>query len=676
YFRYCNISWHPSIDHSLDHISDTGGAAPVKLRTCNVGRDDATLGGFALHLRLCLLLRRICHCYFPSTLHIEACHKVLIVHWPPKEQSMEDEKQPHPPDGYQSGSSDEVGTASPKEAPAAAAPTSPRKGWRFWAVFPSLCVTTLLAAVESTVVSTALPSIVHEINAGDSYVWILNVYLLTSCAFLPLIGQMANIWGRRYVMIAVVCIFTLGSGIAGGSSSLTMMIVGRAIQGIGGGGVNLVIQLIVCDLVPLRERGNYMGAIFLFFTVGTAMGPFIGGAIVERANWRWVFYINLPIAGAALVLHILFLRVKHNKQGSLSEKLRRIDYIGNLILVLSVSSVLIALSWGGARYSWGSYHVIVPLALGFVGLVLFHAYEIAPWVKVPILPERLFKRRTPAAALVIAFLHFLLLYYLILFLPVYFQAVKGLSPIQSGIDFLPSSVISVCTGVISGRILSMTGRYRLMHFIAFAFLSIGLGLFSRFDANTSKAEYIGIQVIFALGLGLLMTSNLPAVQADLPDSDAAVSAAAFNFMRSYGAIWGVSVPAAIFNARCSAEAWRVSDPALRSRLGGGSAYGFVTSSARDSLDLSPQVRGEVVDVYTRSLRMTWQVSLLFALLGFLLVYCEKEITLRNTLDTEYGLEDKKKDKAAQDAEVGHAPSMGDDRSAPQLQSSTAGGSHN
>ena len=486
---------------------------------------------------------------------------------------------------------------------------------------------------------------------------------------------MANIWGRRYMMIAVVCIFALGSGIAGGSNSLAMLIAGRAIQGIGGGGVNLVIQLIVCDLVPLRDRGNYMGAIFLFFTVGTAMGPFIGGAIVERTNWRWVFYINLPIAGAALVLHILFLQVGHNQQGSVGEKLRRIDYGGNLILMTSIVSVLIALSWGGARYSWGSYQIIVPLVLGFAGLVLFHVYETAPWVKVPILPERLFKRRTPAAALVIAFLDFLLLYYLILFLPVYFQAVKGMSPIKSGVEFLPSSTISVFTGVISGRVLSKTGRYRLIHFIAFAFMSIGLGLFSRFDADTSRAEYICVQVIFALGLGLLMTSNLPAVQADLPDSDAAVSAAAFNFMRSYGAIWGVSVPAAIFNARCSAEAWRISDPDLRARLSGGSAYGFVTSSSRQSLDLSPQVQSEVVDVYTRSLRLTWQVSLVFALLGFLLVFCEKEILLRKTLVTEYGLKDKKKNDAVQAAEIGHAPSSSssdDVNAAPHIPASTEG----
>jgi EmrB/QacA subfamily drug resistance transporter len=543
-------------------------------------------------------------------------------------------------------------------ADTAPAVTSTKKGWRFWAVFPALCITALLAAVESTVVSTALPSIVHEISAGEDYVWILNVYLLTSCAFLPLIGQMSNIWGRRSIMILVVCLFALGSGIAGGSTNLAMLIAGRAIQGIGGGGVNLVIQLIVCDLVPLRERGNYMAAIFLFFTIGTAMGPFIGGIIVERTSWRWVFYINLPIAGAALVLHVLFLRLHHERTGSLSEKLRRIDYAGNAILMMSVVSVLIALTWGGTRYSWGSYRIVVPLVLGLLGIIGFHIYEMAPWVKVPILPERLFKRRTPAAALVIAFIDFLLLYWLTIFLPVYLQAVKGRSPLQSGVDFLPSSLISVFTGVVSGRLLSVTGRYKAMHFVSFIFMSLGLGLFSRFDADTSKAEYIGIQIIFALGLGFLMTSNLPAVQADLPDSDAAVSAAAFNFMRSYGAIWGVSIPSAIFNARCSQEAWRISDPVVRGHLSGGDAYGYVTSSARQGLDVPAEVQAEVVDVYTRSLRLLWQVGLAFSLLGFILVFFEKEILLRTTLDTKYGLKEKEKDKSEPEVESGPVEKTG------------------
>lgn len=481
---------------------------------------------------------------------------------------------------------------------------------------------------------------------------------------MPILGQMADIWGRRYLMILVVVLFALGAGIAGGANNLAMIVAGRAIQGIGGGGVNFIVQLVVCDLVPLRERGNYMGILFLFFTVGTAMGPFIGGAIVERASWRWVFWINLPIAGAALVLHFLFLHVKYDKQGTLAEKLKRIDWLGNLLLVASVVAVQIALSWGGTRFSWSSANVLVPLVLGLVGLVAFHLYEMAPWVKSPTLPERLFKRRTPAVALVIAFIDAMLLYWDSYFLPVYFQAVKGFSPITSGVDFLPTSVISVFMGVVCGALLSKFGRYRPLHFLAFAFMSIGLGLFSRFDAGTSEPEYIGIQVIFALGIGFLIASNLPAVQADLPDSDAAVSAAAFNFMRGYGGIWGVAVPAAIFNAQCDAEAWRVADAAVRAHLSRGQAYGFITSTQGGGVSgLSPETHAQVIDVFTRALSMTWKVGLAFSLLGFLLVFAEKEIVLRTTLETEYGLKEADEEKGKQaDPEAGQTANGGDNTS--------------
>jgi len=167
---------------------------------------------------------------------------------------------------------------------------STKKGWRFWAIFPALMLVSLLVAVESTVTSTALSSIVHDLDAGHLYIWFVNAYFLTSAAFLPLFGQLSDIFGRRWVFISVVAIFTLGSGISGGATNATMLIAGRAVQGIGGGGINLLIELIVSDLVPLRERGNYMSLLFAFFALGTAVGPFFGGILVERSSWRWVFW--------------------------------------------------------------------------------------------------------------------------------------------------------------------------------------------------------------------------------------------------------------------------------------------------------------------------------------------------------------------------------------------------
>lgn len=354
-----------------------------------------------------------------------------------------------------------------------------------------------------------------------------------------------------------------------------------------------------------------------------------------------MFYINLPVSGVALVLHALFLHVNRDKETGILTRLKRIDYIGNLILIGSVVSVLIALSWGGTRYNWNTYQVLVPLIVGLFGLVLFHVYEGMPWVQeFPTLPERVFKRRTPAAALVIAFLNFICLFWAIYFLPVYFQAVLGMSPTISGVALLPTVLLSVLTGAISGVLLSKWGRYRPLHIIAFSLISLGFGLFTRFDQHTKPVEWVLVQAVPAFGLGIMMSTNLSSVQADLPESDTAAATAAFAFMRAYGSIWGVAIPAGIFNAQFANEAWRIGNKAIQDQLAGGKAYSFANA---DFVRSFPQpYRDRVIDVYARSLKLSWQISLGFALLGWLLTWAQKEISLRTTLETKYGLEEKEK----------------------------------
>ncbi|KAK5992089.1 Efflux pump FUS6 [Cladobotryum mycophilum] len=450
------------------------------------------------------------------------------------------------------------------------ADATPKRGWRFWAVFPAICVTTMVAAVESTVTSTALPNIVHDLNAGDLYVW---------------------------MMIFVVATFALGSGISGGARNSAMMIAGCCVQGVGGGGINLKIELIVSDLVPLRERGAFMGVVFAVFSIGTALGPFIGGAI-----------------------------------------LKKIDYLGNAILIGSVVSVLIALSWAGTKYPWTSFYVLVPLFLGVFGLVLFHVYESMPWVKNPALPSRIFTRLIPAAALILAFINFMLL-----------PAALLQKPIIFGISLLPTALLSALTGITAGIIITKTGRYRPLHIASFALITLGFGLFTRFNRHTSAAEWVVVQCIPAIRLGFMMTTNLPAVQADPPESDTATATGAFAFMRAYSSIWGVSIPSAIFNSQFNSKLFMVDDAEARHALSGGSAYSFATAAL---VKRSPHIQHQVIQVYTDSLKLSWYVSIGFALLGLVLCFVEKEISLRTTLVTEFGLANKKDDSdpAGGDAE--------------------------
>ncbi|ROW06185.1 hypothetical protein VMCG_04704 [Cytospora schulzeri] len=492
------------------------------------------------------------------------------------------------------------------------------KGWRFWAIFPALCLTSMLAAVESTVTSTALPYIVHELAAGDMYVWFVNAYFLTSASILPVIGQLADIFGRRWVVVGVVAIFTLGSGISG----------------IGGGGINLLIEVVVSDLVPLRERGNYMALIFAVFCLGTAIGPFVGGSK----------FIN-PLLRLPTACYSLFLRIRYDRTTSLVSRLQRIDYGGTAILVASVTSILIALSWGGARYSWSSWHVVIPLILGAVGLVLYHYYETARWVEHPTLPEGIFVKRTAAAGLLMAFFSFILMYWGLYFLPVYFQAVLGATTTMSGVWLLPPVLVEVPFSVIGGIILSKTGRYKPLHLIAFAFMTLG---------HTPKAEWVIAQMIPAVGIGFMMSTNLSSVQADLSEKDVASATAAFTFMRSHGAIWGVSMPAAVFNASFAAESYRITNASVRQSLGGGRAYSFVTAALVNSF--APETREQVIDVFTQALRTVWLVSIAFAAVGLLLVCMEKEIVLRTDLETEFGLEDEKKHVDTEAGDDGHRQS--------------------
>lgn len=355
-----------------------------------------------------------------------------------------------------------------------------------------------------------------------------------------------------------------------------------------------------------------------------------------------VFYINLPISGVALVLLVLFLQVNYNKTTTFKEKVKRIDYVGNAILIAGIVSMLLALSWGGTIHAWSSYKVIVPLIMGFLGMVLFHVWEALPWCIEPTVPPHIFSNRTTSTALVLAFIHNMLTFWIIYFLPLYFQAVLGSSSTISGVQLLPTAVLSVPFGIATGIIITKTGRYRPIHFIAFALMTVGLGLFTLLDKNSSAAKWVIFQMIAAVGMGLLLTGILPAVQVDLAEKDVGAATASYAFMRSYGAIWGISIPAAIFNSQFSSLSYRITDADVRESLSGGAAYSSVTSTVVNSFP--PLIKDEVVGVYTDSLKMVWQVAIAFAGLSFLLVFIEKEIKMRTTLETEYGIKETQKVK--------------------------------
>lgn len=418
---------------------------------------------------------------------------------------------------------------------------------------------------------------------------------------------------------------------------MSVFIFGRVVQGSGGSGLAILGQLVVSDLVPLRQRGAYMALIMIAITIGTGMGPFIGGIIVQSTTWRWVFYLNLPIAGLSLILLLAFLHTGSRK-GSALQKLGRFDYIGEAIFISSVTAILIALAYAGTTHPWSSWRTILPLVLGFAGLGAFIAYEETPFCVEPTMPLRLFKNRTTVVACSVAFLHSLINVWVIYFLPVYFQGVKRSSPARSGVQLLPVILFLIPFAAVSGRLLQRFGRYKPLVVAGVAVMVIGLGLFTLLKPSSSMAAWVCFQALEAAGTGLSLSALLPAAQASLEEADTAKITGTFSFIRSFGISFAVTVPGAIFNSRFNNEAYKISDDSVRAELLQGQAYEHATKEYIDSFH--DPLRAEIVGVYSDTLKFIWQIALGICGLAFLISLFMKEIEMRNTLKSDFGLQKK------------------------------------
>lgn len=523
-----------------------------------------------------------------------------------------------------------------------------KHGVRFWGTFVSLCLLAFISALDVAIITTALPTITAEIGGARQYVWIANSFIAASCVLQPLFGQLADVFGRRVPLIVAVALFALGSALGGAATGVAMMLAGRTIQGAGAGGMYVLLDIVCCDLVPLRERGKYIGLLFSWSGVAAAIGPPIGGALAET-SWRWIFYLNLPFCGLSLAGLLIFMSVGTGKvddsvadsrRGALAAWARRLDYVGNLIFIPSTVSLLIGLIEGGVEHPWSSWHILVPILLGIAGLFVFMAHQIL-LAELPSVPPRLFGNRTSAAALLMTFTSSVLVQAVSYFLPVYLQAVQGTTVVDSGTFFLPFALGTLVFAVVSGLVLSAIGVYRPLHAAAFAMSALGFGLFTRLDAATPKVAWVFFQLIVSAGAGLVLSTLLPAIMAPLPENDVAAASAAYSLVRTFGYIWGIVMPGVIFNAVFDKNLGHISDVSLRSQLQGGAAYSFASQAHALYNTPNPVIWGEVLDVYTRSLGVIWWVCLGISLFSFLVVGAEREVELRKQLETDYGLEGSK-----------------------------------
>jgi MFS family permease len=416
------------------------------------------------------------------------------------------------------------------------------RGTGFWRSFLAICLPLLLSALEGSVTNTALPTISDALDLGKMFSWIATAYLLASTLFQPLYSQLGDIWGRKYPMMSAVAVFAIGSAICGGSNSGSVLIFGRAIQGLGTGGIDLFAEMILCDIIPLRKRGPYLAIRHVTFAIGTTIGPLLGGVFAEH-GWRWCFLVNIPICGISLLVMWFFLRVSGGAKSSnatLMEELQKIDYIGSGILTVSTLMILLALSTGGAPQPWSHPAVVIPLILGFLGLVIFAFWELSTYCKHPIMPPRVFSNRTTNIAFTLTTMHGFITYGFQFYLPPFFQAVKGSSPTKSGLEVMPTTLVIVVLAAIGGPLLSFWGRYKPLHIIGFALMTLGLGLCAILNTTTPVPVWLCLQLIIASGSGIVISTMLPTVQVRLPESTTGISAGSWAFLRGTGALFGVA----------------------------------------------------------------------------------------------------------------------------------------
>jgi len=484
-------------------------------------------------------------------------------------------------------------------------------------VFSGLLLVMLLAALDSTIVATALPTIVGELGGLAHLSWVVTAYLLAQTVVTPLYGKLGDIYGRKGVLQAGIILFLLGSALCGMSRSMTQLILFRAVQGLGGGGLTVTTQAVVGDIVAPRERGRYQGIFGAVYGAASIAGPLVGGYFTTHLSWRWIFYVNVPLGVIALAVLAATLpargrRVRHS-----------IDYLGAALLAVALSAIILVTDLGGTEYPWSSLLIIGLIVVAVVSLLAFLFAEGR--ADEPVLPLRLFLNRafwvTSAVGLIVGFA----LFGSVTYLPLFLQVVKGASPTASGLQMLPLMGGSLVTSVISGQLISRTGRYKVFPLAGTACTSLGLFLLSRMSTETGTVTASLIMLGLGLGLGLVMQVLVIAVQNSVEYRDLGVATSGATLFRLIGGSLGTAVLGAVFAARLAANLSRLLPPGAE---GAGLGAGV---NPQTLSQLPAAVRVAYAQAFTISLGTVFLVATTIALFGFLLTWLLPERPLRETI---------------------------------------------
>ncbi|KAA1472296.1 MFS multidrug transporter [Dentipellis sp. KUC8613] len=524
----------------------------------------------------------------------------------------------------------------------------PGKGSAFWLTFLAVVVSIFLSALDLTAVATALPTITKRLGGGSDFVWVGSAYSLASTAVLPLSGRLADVFGRKPVMLCSIALFAVGSAIAGAAQNMNMMIAARTVQGVGGGGIINMTEIIVSDLVPLAERGVYQGVIGLTWAFAAGVGPPIGGALAS-SSWRWLFFLNLPITFISFVLVLFFLRVR-SPEGSMKEKLARVDWIGNGIIIAGTTVAMIGLTWAGIQKPWDSAGVLVPLILGMIMVAAFLIYEFKI-PREPTIPYDILTHRTALSAYLATAVHGLTSISIIYYLPVYFQACFGASPIRSGVDGLTMALVIAPAAMVAGIMVQTMKRYIPANVLGWVLTIIGFGLLTLLKSDTSTGKWVGYIIVVSAGSGLIYAATIFPILAPLPVERTAASLAFFAFVRAFAQTWGITISATILQNELKKKL--PSDFVSQFPSGFEIAYAAIPVIS----GLEEPLRSQVRSAFADSMATIWKTMIGISGLGILTLPFLQEVELHGHVDDAYGLHDGQVQEAKTSAEMTYVNSV-------------------
>lgn len=476
-----------------------------------------------------------------------------------------------------------------------------------------------LAALDQSIVGVALPRITSELGGLNQLAWVVTAYLLTSTASTPIWGKISDLYGRKKIFQLAIVIFLIGSIFSGAAQNMTMLIIFRAVQGIGGGGLMAIAFAIIGDVIPPRQRGRYQGYFGAVFGVSSVAGPLIGGWLTDAISWRWIFYINIPIAIAALFITSTALQMPTSRRD------HKIDWLGASLVVGGVSSFLLYLNWAGEHFGWTDPRALALVIATIVLTISFVLVELR--VDEPIIPMQLFRNSIFTIANAFGFVMGLAMFGGIIFLPIFFQGVMGMTATESGLAMVPMIAGLLSMSITSGQLITRFGKYKIYPVVGAAVTAVGLLLLSTMHTDTPYWVIAGYSYVFGAGLGLTMQTIMVAVQNAVPMRDMGVATSSITFTRSLGGAVGTAAFGAILNSRLGsylADALGNADIPL-----GSSNPELAANNIQAMQSLEEPIRGIVLGAYTNALTDLFLLAVPVVVFAFVISLFLKEIPLRS-----------------------------------------------